>query len=260
MPFVIDSGADQFIAGMKRQRIIDAANKRTGGVAGDKLDLNLEFLSAIQDFCLERQWWWRKKTVTLDTLEGTNVYDMAGPNSPVFALDCQRMIKVQFFPTNGQVPMSPTIIGQPQKMVIEVPPLFEDDHIQIAMEDDLSTGPPQSYFLVPGSSSAIQLSPIPDDAYHLRLNFWAVPNGTIDTLDDLIPLVPAYLHHLLITKLELGILSAPVIAAMPGMSGALVATQAKYDRQIALVIPQRDFADGRVRSFTNTESAIRGTR
>lgn len=259
MPFVIDTGAGQFISGMKRQLIIDTANRRTGGV-GEKLNLSAEFLIALQEFCLERQWWWRRKTVTLDTIQGINVYDMSDPESPVNALDCVRIIKCQFFPTPGQIPIMPTIVGQPSKLVVDVPPIFSDADIQIAMEDEISTGFPVNYFLVPGSSTAIEIVPIPDQSYHLRFNFWACPNGTIDTLADMIPLVPAHLQHLLIPRMEISILSAPVILAMPGMGAALQVSQNNYLAQLARASTQRDFADGHVREFIDRDVAIRSER
>lgn len=242
MPFIIDTGGNQFVSGMKRQLIIDTASRRTGRVAEGKLNLNTEYMDALQAFCSEHWWWWRRKTVAFVTTPGISVYDLADPQSPVNALDCQKVRLMQLFLGPGSY--------------TEVPPIFGDDDQQVALEDTTTQGPPAGYFMVPGSTSQIQLTPIPDQAYRLRFHFWAMPNATIDTLDD-VPLIPGHLTRLLIAKLQINILA--FAACQPGggaYATALEGVSQKYMDDLTKASAQRDFADGNAPEWKSQEDAV----
>jgi hypothetical protein len=249
MGWIIPSES-QYIQGMERQLLIDTAHRRTGMVAEAKLNSDGEYLDALQSFCLERQWWWRKKTVALITDPTVAVYDMAAPTSPVNALDCQKIVEVNYFPTNAQTP----IILPPDKAYMKLRPMFHDSNIQAAMED-VTTGAPQAYFMVPGSTTQIQITPIPDDAYRMRWTFWAVPNGTQDTLEDMIPLVPAHLQRVLMLNLQLNFLQYATPSKETQMM--LTTTTAKYALELAKAIRQNEYADGQIREWKSEEHAIR---
>jgi hypothetical protein len=228
---------------MTRQRIIELANWRTGRVGEKKLDLDGEFLGVLQEFCAEYRWYWRKRSVSFATVAGVATYDLGAtqadaPDQCIDALDCEEIISVKLFSA--------------PKEYTRLIPLFDTDSQDEALEDD-STGKPGHYFIEPGSSRTLRITPIPDDAYRLRISFWAMPNTTADTQSSSIPLVPGYLHRILVKGLEAQIFRYVLGDASKQYLGA----KAEYEATVARAAEKRDFAVGKAREWTSSEEAIR---
>ncbi len=238
MPFVIPafgvSATDS--QGMTRTAIIDMANRRTKGI-GAELDMNGEFMDALQSLCMEHWWWWKKKVVYWDTETGVSAYDLAEPESPIYELDVHKVVGVFLYDASG--------------CKTELTPIF-DEAAQIEMLQNPGSGKPGVYFIIPGTLNQVQLFPAPDQPYRVWFNFWAMPNMTVDRLDDKVPLVPGFLHRLLVLGMECNILRTTDYKKF-------IATQALYDKKVEDADQAKNFADGDTTSWASEDTAIRST-
>jgi hypothetical protein len=231
--------------GMTRQRLIQLADQRTRRIAQGKLNLDQEFLALLQDFCSEYYWSWRKYSVGFDTTTGTQTYDIGPSDGSEF--ECEQLISVKVFPD----PIGPTGGGESWRRLV---PLYDTDSMDYALEDT-TQGPPAKYFPALGDPDSLFISPIPDNVYHLRATYWALPNSRYDALPDQIPLVPAYLHRILAKGLE-----AQIYRFCLGEMSAQYSTAfAEYSDAKDRAALKRDFGTGKVREYTDPEHAIRST-
>jgi hypothetical protein len=219
------------------------ANIRTGRVGEKKLDFDGEFLAVLQEFCAEYRWYWRKRSVAFSTVPGVSTYDLGSPQADapeqcLDAIDCEEIISVKMFSVGKQY----------HKLL----PLFDTDSQDEALEDD-GTGTPSHYFIEPGSPRTLRVTPIPDDAYRLRISFWAMPNTTADAQSSSIPLVPGHLHRILVKGLEAQIFRYVLGDASKQYLGA----KTEYEAAVARAAEKRDFAVGKAREWTSSEEAIR---
>jgi hypothetical protein len=173
------------------------ADRRTERRGSKTLDLQSEFLMALQEFCMEYRWPWRRTTTQLMTSAGNWEYDLTDPanaNAPDLQQFMQHGVKI--YPNSAQ-----------PNQYSEVTPLFERDLQDAAIFANTNyptsnSGPPAQYFMMPGDFMTIAFTPVPDQSYAVQLGYWAVPNITDDSLPEAIPLVPSFLHHVLLKKLE----------------------------------------------------------
>jgi hypothetical protein len=192
MTFIVNQPLGQPIpftqGGWTRPELIEMADRRTERRGSKVLNLDNEFILCLQEFCLEHRWSWRRKTTRLSIAPTVQSYDLSDP------LNANAGDLYQFM-QNG------VHLYTPSGDKVEVTPLFEKDKQDLAL--DLPTlGQPAQYFMMPGSSLQLVLTPIPDNAYPMRLGYWSVPVFTPATQTDVIPLVPANLQHVLLKKLE----------------------------------------------------------
>jgi hypothetical protein len=131
--------ADQ---GFTRTQLIAMADARTEK-RGKVLNLDAEFLTALQEFCLEQRWWWRKKSVAFNTVAGTATYDLG--DSTRDSIDCEQIVKggVKLF-TSGTT-------------YTELTPIFDSDEQDVACEDT-TQGQPANYFIERGTSQTLRLT------------------------------------------------------------------------------------------------------
>ena len=95
--------------------------------------------------------------------------------------------------------------------------------------------------------------PTPGDIYTIRVPAWVLPDDS--PMAETIPLVPAYLHHLIVKQLE-----AQIFRFTLGEGNAkFMAARAEYDRALMRASLNTDFAEGRVREWTSDEEAIQST-
>jgi hypothetical protein len=107
---------------------------------------------------------------------------------------------------------------------------------------------------MPASSDQFRLVPIPDGPYKVRVALWALPDSS--PMEESVPLVPAYLHHLLIKGLEARIFRS----ALGEGNAKYLAAQAEYDRGLMRASLNTDFADGRVKEWSyQGEDAIQSS-
>jgi hypothetical protein len=226
MPII--PGGTYPVVGMSPATIIDIATRRTGKRGAQTLDINNELLIVIQDLCGQRRWSWRKQTVDL-TLRATqqiysfidwdyNIGDIAY-NLP----DIEKLESLQ-------------MVLAPDNMATldEVHSVNEQGRIL----NSTDTGQPLKFFQ--RNFYDLVLSPTPDTpnaAFPLRLIYWAIPDTIVDSHGDLllgVPLVPQFLHRVLVKGLEAQILRYTIGEEDPKYQ----ATQAEYQDQLAKAAQQ----------------------
>jgi hypothetical protein len=184
------------MGGWTSSALIELADKRTERRGSKTLDLESEFLMALQEFCMETRWEWRRKFVQFDLQAGVWEYNLAGAAPLPCITDLHQMVKhgVKYYPN----------AGTPQNWC-EITPLFEKALQAGAIYTNTNfpqPAPPQQYFRMPGVALTMAVVPVPDQPYPITLDYWSVPNLTSDEVPETIPLVPPYLHHVLLKKLE----------------------------------------------------------
>ena len=168
--------------------VINTADARTEKRGGKALNLNLELLLIVQEFCQVFPWPWRLKTVAISTTAG----------EPEYAL-----------PTDGQGGpcevddiYSVQIVGGATD-IIGLDPVNEPAD-QARRQNNDAQQQPTNYFRKLGDPTTLRLSPIPDNVYPLVLCYWAVPGAALGT--NLPGYIPPKLHGILVKGLESTIL------------------------------------------------------
>jgi hypothetical protein len=353
--------------------LIELADRRTERRGSKTLDLNSEFLMALQYLCMELRWSWRRKTSIFQLRPGQWQYDLSlvpqaptniaaagvdfidGPTSvpmlanytvanpgqfsigdmaqvvgvnssvgtpadffngtyPVIAVtpsptitlqigmtpgqslghivyngtggtmvdtvnfsmanaaDINQFVKhgVHYYPNLGAPnPASPTQPNPGPPQCGEITPLFERDLQTAAIYKNTyypTPGYPRQYFMMPGMFLVLCITPVPTGGWPITIDYWSCPNVSLDSLAEQIPLVPAYLHHVLLKRLEaqifrytLGEGAAKYQAAMSEYS-ALVA---KYSAQDTFAPGEHiDYSadDDYESNFANAQNAVQSTR
>lgn len=261
---VVTEGAIEFmtniaVGGFSRKQIIEIVNKRTERKAKDGLDLDSEFLIALQEFCWERRWWWRRRLSQFTLVPGTSTYDVTDPtgiNAPDMQQISRNGAKVFPLPTNGS-PL--TSAWQPSCQYHPLDPIFDPDQQDtiIQLQSSYAQGTPQRFFFVPGNPWEIQLDPIPDAAYPFTLSFYAVPNWTADSVPEQVPLVPAYLHPVLIKKFERTVLRYTIGEE----SAKYQAVSEEYEESLEKAQLYGNFSDGQISQIKihDSEDSVRST-
>ena len=230
-------------AGMSRQRLIQLADERTGKIAHGKLNLDAEFVTVLQDFCGAYRWYWRRKTVGLDTTPNEPTYGLSVSDGSIPAVDCELIIRVLVFGVPG------TTQANPYK---KLTPLLDPERQEVAIWDT-TQGPPCNYFIDPNTSNVLRVTPIPDQEYPVRVAYWAMPNLAYDDLANQIPLVPGYLHRLLVKGLEAQIFRYVIGEA----STAYMSAKSEYETGRDDAALRREFTTEQGREWTSQEHAIR---
>jgi hypothetical protein len=250
------------LGGFTTASLIELADRRTERRGSKTLDLNSEFTMALQHLCMERRWYWRRKWATMALVAGTWQYDLSATSPGPDAGDFQQFSKhgVRIY-SNA---------SNPQQWG-EITPLFERDQQSAAIYSNLYAprpGMPGQYFVNP--FLVLNLVPLPDQNYPITLDYWASPflgSGTVPepTLPAAIPLVPAFMHSVLLKRLEaqifrytLGEGAAKYQAAM-GEYNALVATYAGMDGMVPGEHIDWSADDDYESSFANAQNSVQST-
>lgn len=195
------------VGGFSWQQVIDLANKRTEQ-RGTSLDLDGELYIALQELCLERRWWWRRKVALFNIVSGQATYDLtSNASGAVAAPDLQQIAKNGFkIFVPGGTGASPGLYYSDNGGIPYVcpEPVFDADQQDtiLAMQSSYPPNVPCRFFLVPGQVTTLQVDPIPNLTCPAALAHWAVPNYTDDDTDLSIPLLPVWMQPILIKKLE----------------------------------------------------------
>mgnify|MGYP005815899601 CR=1 FL=1 len=221
---------------MTFEQIIDVANSRTDN-RGKKLQLNWELYTVIQDLCSRHRWYWRRKRYTFNTAQGTETYDLT--DSSVIAssggLDVEEIIKNSVFLVNGAT-----------KSQLGV--LFDEDLQQSAILNAATQDVPEAVFIEPGTSQTLRVTPTPNGAYPIYFFAWAMPNGDYDGATGAIPLIPKYMHPILVKGLEAQINRYTIGEG----SAKYMAASAEYESGIAKFIGRAGIS-GESRNFINED-------
>jgi hypothetical protein len=245
------------LGGWTTSALIELADRRTERRGSKTLDLDAEFAMALQHLCMEKRWFWRRKLVVFPLVIGTWQYDLSavgtlllpGPN----AKDIHQFVKhgVRYYPSSSTDASS------------EITPLFEREQQALAMYQNAynpQQKPPRQYFMNP--FMVLNLTPVPDQAYPVSLDYWAYPTREVG---EQIPLVPGYMHHVLLKKLEaqifrytLGEGAAKYQAAM-GEYAALVAQYSGTDGMVPGEHNDWSADDDYESTYGNASNAVQST-
>lgn len=217
----------------KIQDIAQNVNKRTENRAGTKMDLRMELFLAIDEFCLDRHWWWANKRFIIPATIGTGAYDLSGVASDFSEFDELFLID----------PSGKLIQGK-------LTPLFDS---QAQLTAILNTTPslPSTYFIDTNATfQAMQLGAPSSVAQNLMGKYWAMPMITL--AQDDIPLIPPFLHWGLVHALE-----RRVFKFLYGV-GDVRASTAETDYQNFKLIASRrpTWSDKKVSSVAVTGRAV----
>lgn len=239
-------GTGGAIGGFSRSQCIEIAQKRTER-RGATLDLEGEFILALQEVCMETRWWWRRKTAISALVANTTKYDLTDPsgfNAADFHQAARKAVRIY----------NPTSIGQPlgtrnwQSRTVE--PEFdplEQDRI-LTLQSGWPPAAPCKYFV---QWPFLYLDVPPDQNYQASIGYWAVPNFTDDSEDETIPLLPNHAHGLAIKRLEMHIEHFSI-----GDGGATKyeAAVKEYEDMVSQQQIYNRFADGQVNEIRNMVS------
>src|SRR5581483_6693352 len=149
--------------GYTKTSIIELANKWTER-KGKTLDLNAEYMTAIQDVCAETRWWWRRKRFTFPTVAGTQTYDLT--NASVIANPVNHFEK--FLRDGARLYLS-------QSDYNCLTPVFEETQQDQLLQYPVPNQRPSQYFIVPGTLCTIAFDSVPDGVYTFVGSYWAIP-------------------------------------------------------------------------------------
>ena len=172
---------------MSKSEILDLASSLTEGRI-KRLDtknfLNLEIAALIN----RRRYWWRKQVAQFSTVVGTPTYDLSAAGLNV-AQHLGQIIRV----LNGK---NLNITQQPYSFVandVANPSgpslIFLGDSVSQlrAISDTTAQGPPAGWFIEPGTTKTLRLTPRPDAVYPILVHHWATYNPAKDDTDEELP-------------------------------------------------------------------------
>jgi hypothetical protein len=214
---------------LTRQSVIEVVHKRTKRI-GESLDMNLEFLVALQEFCASNRWYWRRRSLPFNSAQGEPVYDFAD----IGAGDLERFIRLY--------------IVESDETLTKIDPEFDHDQID-RMLSSSKTGKPSKYF---ADGDGLHLYPIPDAAYDLRLPYWAIPTTLPEKQANNIPMVPGPLHYIVAAALEKNVYRI----ILGDKAKEYLASKEYYEAQVARASNLTDFVDGNIRQWIDQEDGI----
>ena len=131
---------------------------------------------------------------TYNGINGTmvNAAALASPD----ASDLHQFVKhgVKYYPNPGN-----------PRQWSELTPMFERDLQLGAIYENTyfpNPKPPLQYFMMPGAFLVLCLSTVPDRNYPITIDYWCYPNVPWDSVSEQIPIIPAFMHNLLLKRLE----------------------------------------------------------
>ena len=227
---------------MTKSEIIELASSNTERRAEGQLNLNLLLMHAIQKFCAEKRFWWRKKTLTFNTSPTVSTYDLAA---------------VTTTPANAGVEVeeiTELVWVENAARIHELEPIFDDLSV-IEMIENAQPGQPASYTVDPNSYQTLRIN-LPAGAYTLRMTYWAMPNPATDDVSDAVPLVPKYLHYALADRLEMDILRR----LYGPLDAKYLAAKADYEEDVLKAMAKNSFEASQAHQFITRERAVRSTK
>jgi hypothetical protein len=180
--------------GWTAPQIIAQVLGRTENRAANKpgFDPRFEFWTALDEFCQEKHYWWRRKVFSVQTVVGTQTYDLS-ENGAADLSEIEEIFCVNATPTQFPGSVHPQFTARDQIAAI------------YGNSAELALIPANGYFLTPGAFQQLNFMAPPDNTYTIAGTYYAVPMIT-DLATVNIPLVPPNLHFGLLYMLERRIL------------------------------------------------------
>jgi hypothetical protein len=231
---------------MTRSQIIQLVQDQTEHHMDANLDWDAMFNQVLQEFCAEFRFWWRKKRLTFSTVSGTAVYDLTTittvpANAGLFVEEITKVARVES--SSSMCTLEPVT----------------DDLSIAGYENDTTTDKPSVW--MPDESSltnpqSIRLGKVPNGIYTIYVYFWAMPNPVQDADDDVIYVVPPFLHHVVQTALEKEVWRLYKGVQDPKYATALTL----YNKKVAAAKIKRSLDGEHVAKFQNNNcEAVRST-
>lgn len=167
---------------------------RTQNLAANRPGFNIqdEFWLALDEFCGEKHFWWRRKAASFQTVAGQQEYDLGNQASPI-APDLEEVEEA--FVVNAQPLPYPYIVNPEFSPRNFVASLYGNGAVQGILTAN-------GYFIDPNNFQNFVLAAPADSVYTIALTYWAIPMLSAGTSQDTIPLVPPFLHWGLVYMLE----------------------------------------------------------
>jgi hypothetical protein len=168
-------------------QIVTEVQKRTENRANSLIDMNMEFLLALDEFCQEQHFWWRKRRGSFTTAIGTQSYDLSNVGSkPTDFVEIDEAYLINADGVTVENELIPVI----------------DNEAQLAATLNTVQDTPSSFFIDTQTSPTTLFLQAPSSvAQTIVYTYWAIPQSTNTGLTT-IPLVPPYLHWGLVYALE----------------------------------------------------------
>lgn len=156
-------------------------------------DPRMDFFQALDEFCGEKHYWWRRKSASFAVIPGTQTYDLSSNGTG--QANAGDLVEIEeMFAVNGS----------PQQFPCGVHPEFSArDQVAAIYGGSNVNGcfPRTGYFLTLGAFQSLTLGQSPQQAVTAAFTYYAAPMVT-DTSIDAIPLVPPNLHWGLVYMFE----------------------------------------------------------
>jgi|ERR1019366_6686854 hypothetical protein len=154
-------------------------------VGNNKPDPRMEWFLALDEFCQEKHFWWRRKAFSQATSVGQQTYDLsltgAGNANAGDLAEIEELFVVNAAPQYWPCSVNPEFTAREQ-----IGAIYGTQAVGQLI-------PRAGYFMLPGAFQVLQLSQPPQQVYTIAGTYYAVPMVT-DTSEDTIPLVPPFLH------------------------------------------------------------------
>lgn len=239
LPVVAGSGN---AGGMSRTQIIQTVHTLTEN-KGSNLGLETLYIHRLQKFCAEKRFWWRKKTFYFQTLPLEGSYDLTA----ITTVPSSAGVEVEEF--------TKVVYVRSSTDLVELTPLF-DDAVQLEVIESELTGEPGGFFVDPNSYQTLRFNLIPADIYKIRVTCWALPNPVLDNTNEVVPLVPGYLHHVIVDGLVMDVWRSVYGEQDP----KYLTAKREYEAGVERAMAKSSFDASYAPSFKSREAAVRSTR
>lgn len=202
------------------------------------------FLDALIEFCQEARWHWRKLEAPFTT-DGSVSYDLT---DTAIVSGGKEAKYFQKFVKNG-------VKIYQGRACSWADPVFEEDRQNELMQfaDSNPSGIPCEYFIEPGSYCTIRFDRPAIAGLTVRPQYWALPNLAFDDVSNVVPLVPGYLHHMLVKGMVRKIFAYLAADGAANYAAAKKVADDDYMYFLMKAKGSRDFADGKITEFSDQQ-------
>lgn len=192
-------GIDLPTSGWSVQKIVNQVNGRSENRATNKpnFDILMEFFLALDEFCGEKHYWWRRKAASFQAQVGVQSYDLS-TNSTGSANARDAVEIEEAYIVNASPFLYPKMVHPAFTARQQIAAMFSS---QVVSENPIPRG---GYFLTPGQFQSFELTYPPQQPYTIAFTYYATPmiTDTADAANNPIPLVPPNLHWGMLYALE----------------------------------------------------------
>lgn len=240
---------------MIRTEIIELANQlseRKAEKTGVLLPSFYRFVC--QDICKRQRFWWRRVQFSFQTVAGTPTYDLTQvTTTPANAMSQLLLEEITKF----------TLILAPNPyQTAELTPVFDPEALIDMINNTSVTAPATGnnqapggrYTMDPSGVNVVRIDP-PDNAYTAFIVGWGMPNPPTDTVNDTVPLIPAWGHNAIVQ----GMVAKIFKFAYGSKNEKTTDAQLEYEQAIQDLAAKRQFDPNYRLQLSSQEGAVRST-